>query len=261
MHVRRRARRSRPTTAAARRAGRRGQRGRRHGDDLPRVQGRPRHRVARGRAGAGRYTVGVLVQANHGRRDRLAVNGAPVGAAIPAEEVPVPRARTRAGAGSIIVARGHGRAAAAHQCTRLAQRASFGIARTGGMGEHWSGDLLLAFSTANRGLPAGALGEPAPLTLQVEMLADVHMDVALRGRDRGHGGGDPQRAARRGDDDRPRRPDRARARPRAAARGAGPPWGPQALSGARTRPGSSASSSSARTSTSRSRSAARSSCA
>jgi D-aminopeptidase len=126
--------------------------------------------------GSGRYTVGVLVQANHGRRDRLAVNGAPVGAAIPAEEVPAPEPDA-AGAGSIIVLVATDAPLLATQCTRLAQRASFGIARTGGMGEVWSGDLLLAFSTANRGLPAGALGEPAPLTLQVEMLADVHLDV------------------------------------------------------------------------------------
>ena len=119
----------------------------------------------------------MLVQANHGRRERLAVNGAPVGAAIPARGGARRRSRTRAGAGSIIVLVATDAPLLATQCTRLAQRASFGIARTGGMGEHWSGDLLLAFSTANRGLPAGALGEPAPLTLQVEMLADVHLDV------------------------------------------------------------------------------------
>ena len=124
---------------------------------------------------AGGFTVGVLVQANHGRRERLAVNGAPVGAALDVDTVPSPSA-TSAGAGSIIVIAATDAPLLPGQCTRLAQRASFGIARTGGVGEHWSGDLLLAFSTANRGLPASAIGSPTPLTVNVEMLADAHLE-------------------------------------------------------------------------------------
>jgi D-aminopeptidase len=127
-------------------------------------------------AAAGGYTVGVLVQANHGRRERLAVNGAPVGAAIPVSEIPSP-GPAAPGAGSIIVIVATDAPLLPGQCRRVAQRASFGIARTGGVGEHWSGDLLLAFSTANRGLPASEMGASTPLTVSVEMLADAHIDA------------------------------------------------------------------------------------
>ncbi|MDQ3895153.1 MAG: P1 family peptidase, partial [Actinomycetota bacterium] len=61
-----------------------------------------------------------------------------------------------------------------HQCERLAQRAGLGVARTGGVGEHWSGDLFLAFATGNR-LEASDLGRrPAPVA-ELRMLADAHV--------------------------------------------------------------------------------------
>jgi D-aminopeptidase len=129
-------------------------------------------------ADAGGYTIGVLVQANHGRRERLAINGAPVGETLPLSEIPAPDPAAP-GAGSIIVIVATDAPLLPGQCTRLAQRASFGIARTGGVGEHWSGDLLLAFSTANRGLPASELGAPSPLTVSVEMLVDAHIDAVF----------------------------------------------------------------------------------
>lgn len=100
------------------------------------------------------HTVGVLVQANHGRRARLAVDGAPVGAEIGPERVPVP-ARPE-GAGSVIVLVATDAPLLPHQCERLAARASLGIARTGGAGENSSGDLVLAFATGNRGLGGDA---------------------------------------------------------------------------------------------------------
>jgi D-aminopeptidase len=95
-------------------------------------------------------TVGVLVQANHGRRSRLTVAGAPVGAELGSERVPLPGAPE--GAGSIIVLVATDAPLLPHQCERLARRAALGIGRTGGVGEDSSGDLLLAFSTGNRGL-------------------------------------------------------------------------------------------------------------
>src|SRR5437867_2624178 len=79
---------------------------------------------------AGAYTVGVLVQANHGRRERLTVNGVPVGLAIPPSEVPLPSPRSTPwdwpdgeGAGSIIVVVATDAPLLPHQCRRLAQRA------------------------------------------------------------------------------------------------------------------------------------------
>ena len=94
-------------------------------------------------------TVGVLVQANHGRRDRLRVNGVPVGE-LPGEK---PAPGTGAGpGGSIIVIVATDAALLPGQCDRLAQRAALGIGRVGGAGEHSSGDIILAFATGNRGL-------------------------------------------------------------------------------------------------------------
>ena len=92
--------------------------------------------------------VGVLVQANYGRRPRLRVNGAPVGRLIPPSEVPLPGVADN-GSGSIIVVVATNAPLIPTQCTRLAQRAALGIGRTGGLGEDSSGDLILAFTTDN----------------------------------------------------------------------------------------------------------------
>ena len=94
------------------------------------------------------HTVGVLVQANHGRRARLAVNGVPVGRLI--GDVPMPEAKDDVPDGSIIVVVATDAPLLPHQCERLAQRSALGIARTGGAGENSSGDFALAFSTGNR---------------------------------------------------------------------------------------------------------------
>jgi D-aminopeptidase len=105
------------------------------------------------------HTVGVLVQANHGRRERLTLNGVPVGEAIGADRVPTPGGPE--GAGSIIVLVATDAPILPHQCKRLATRAALAIGRTGGLGEDSSGDLLLAFATGNRGL---RFPEPDTLT-------------------------------------------------------------------------------------------------
>lgn len=111
----------------------------------------------------GRYTVGVLVQANHGRRERLRINGAPVGETIGPSQVPLPELpdRYEPGSGSIIVIVATDAPLLPHQCTRLAQRAALAVSRLGGTGEQYSGDLMLAFSTGNRGIPPYAWDEDA----------------------------------------------------------------------------------------------------
>ncbi len=126
---------------------------------------------------AGGYTIGVLVQANHGRRKRLAVNGVPVGAEIGPDEVPLPRdpADLPQGSGSIIVVVGTDAPLLPHQCERLAQRAGLGVARTGGVGEHTSGDLFICFAAGNTGMVAGELGHDSPLTVPLEMLSDTYI--------------------------------------------------------------------------------------
>ena len=76
------------------------------------------------------HTVGVLVQANHGRRPRLSVNGLPVGRLV--EDIPLPEERGDAPDGSIIVVVATDAPLLPHQCERVAQRSALGIARTGG---------------------------------------------------------------------------------------------------------------------------------
>ena len=88
------------------------------------------------------------MQANHGRRDRFRVNGVPVGQLI-GDRIPTP-ARDADGSGSIIGIVATDAPLLPHQCNRLAQRAGLGVARMGGVGEHSSGDLFLAFATGNR---------------------------------------------------------------------------------------------------------------
>ena len=132
---------------------------------------------------SGGWTVGVLVQANHGRRGRLTINGAPVGRDIHADVVPLPtppelRRGTAAlaqGGGSVIVVVATDASLLPHQCDRLAQRAILGIARTGGTGEHSSGDFAIAFATGNR-LQASDYGAAVPLTQPVTMLSDGCID-------------------------------------------------------------------------------------
>ncbi|MBO9521092.1 MAG: P1 family peptidase [Nocardioidaceae bacterium] len=106
-------------------------------------------------AGDGSWTVGVLVQSNYGRRERLRVNGVPVGEVVGPDVVPVPEipAGYEPGSGSIVVVIATDAPLLPHQCARLAQRASLAIGRMGGTGEQYSGDLMIAFSTGNRGLP------------------------------------------------------------------------------------------------------------
>jgi D-aminopeptidase len=126
----------------------------------------------------GGWTVGVLVQANYGRRGLLRIDGVPVGEEIPESEVPSPWGESRsglrpanaaaapggngngnglqreAGAGSIILIVATDAPLLPHQCERVARRSHFGVARVGGLGSPSSGDLALCFATGNRGLPA-----------------------------------------------------------------------------------------------------------
>jgi D-aminopeptidase len=123
---------------------------------------------------AGAYTVGVLVQANHGRRERFSVNGVPVGLEVGEHVVPGSHASVPPGSGSIIGIVATDAPLLPLQCRRLAQRASFGVARTGGVGENSSGDLFLAFATGNRGMHR--IGDDAPTVTEVRTLANNAMN-------------------------------------------------------------------------------------
>ena len=108
------------------------------------------------------YTVGVLVQCNFGSRNELTVAGVPVGremAGVPANP-PMDGSRE----GSIIVVVATDAPLLPHQLERLARRVPMGIARTGGTASNGSGDIFIAFSTANPGAAQTGRG-PVSLTM------------------------------------------------------------------------------------------------
>jgi D-aminopeptidase len=124
-------------------------------------------------ADAGGFTVGALVQANHGRREHLRVDGAPVGRVLGPDVVPLPGPLSE-GLGSIIVILATDAPLLPGQCERVAQRATIGVARAGGGTEDGSGDLFLCFATGNRGLPVvGDAG--VPLTSEVRTVSNPYM--------------------------------------------------------------------------------------
>ena len=111
----------------------------------------------------GGFTVGVLVQCNCGRRPQLQIAGAPVGKEIP-EGAPYASLfdnAVRGDTGSIIIVIATDAPLLPHQLKRLARRATMGLARTGSTSGNGSGDIFIAFSTAN----SGADREPGPNTV------------------------------------------------------------------------------------------------
>jgi D-aminopeptidase len=143
---------------------------------------------------SGGWTVGALVQANYGARELLRIDGVPVGQAIPTTDVPSPWDEVERrfaiedavwprgwpaggssrdpGGGSIIIVLATDAPLLPHQCERLAQRASLGLARLGSIASHGSGDLIIAFATGNRGLSRSAGERDRPLTGDVRMVVD-----------------------------------------------------------------------------------------
>jgi D-aminopeptidase len=102
----------------------------------------------------GGYTVGVLVQCNYGSRQNFRVAGIPVGREIPNEDpyAMVPGDITERG--SIIVIVATDAPLLPHQLKRLARRVSLGLGRDGSISGNGSGDIFIAFSTANPGAAA-----------------------------------------------------------------------------------------------------------
>lgn len=123
-------------------------------------------------AAEGGYTVGVLVQANYGRRDLLRIAGVPVGREM-TDLLPEPGKRDDGG-GSIIVVVATDAPLLPHQLKRLARRVSLGVGVMGGRGENTSGDIFIAFSTAN---PEASKEEG---TAQLTMLPNERVNPLLR---------------------------------------------------------------------------------
>jgi len=115
----------------------------------------------------GGYTVGVLVQCNCGRRPQLVIAGVPVGKEIPdgtpyAQLDAPPGSEAQGDVGSIIIVVATDAPLLPHQLKRVARRAAMGLARTGSTSGNGSGDIFVAFSTAN----PGADKSPGPNTVQ-----------------------------------------------------------------------------------------------
>ena len=97
----------------------------------------------------GGYTVGVLVQANHGQRRQLLIAGVPVGQEMPPDADRAALEAARGELGSIIIVIATDAPLLPHQLKRVARRATMGLARTGSTSGNGSGDIFIAFSTAN----------------------------------------------------------------------------------------------------------------
>jgi D-aminopeptidase len=115
------------------------------------------------------FTVGVFVQANFGRRPQLMIAGVPIGQEIPGEVY-------KKEAGSCIAVVATDAPLLPHQLKRLARRVSLGLARTGAISGNGSGDLFIAFSTANSGA-----ANPDQITRSVETVPNDRMDPIFAG--------------------------------------------------------------------------------
>ncbi len=102
-------------------------------------------------AKSGGYTVGVLVQCNYGTRPNLRIAGVPVGQEIPDERAYASTSFNEADRGSIIVVVATDAPLLAHQLKRIAHRVTLGLGRDGSISGNGSGDIFIAFSTANPG--------------------------------------------------------------------------------------------------------------
>ena len=122
----------------------------------------------------GGYTIGVLVNANHGRKPELVIAGVPVGRLYEPPPQMSHALTPGQSEGSIIVIIATDAPLDSRQLTRLAKRAALGLARTGSTARHSSGDFMLALSTANV-IPH----YPKDPTYQLTYLADTHLNPLI----------------------------------------------------------------------------------
>lgn len=141
------------------------------------------------------YTIGALVQANYGKPKDLRIGGAPIGRLLLGESASGKLEQLQGGStreakedGSIIIVIATDAPLHPLQLQRLAKRATVGLARVGGLGHNGSGDIFLAFSTANKealknGLSWGG-NEPTtwePHLLQLEAIGEETINELMEG--------------------------------------------------------------------------------
>jgi len=140
----------------------------------------------------GGYTVGVLVQCNYGSRQNLRIAGIPVGREISSEDPYAYQPSEISERGSIIVVVATDAPVLSHQLKRLARRVSLGLGRNGSISGDGSGDIFIAFSTANphaeggktvvdlKFLPNDALDPVFAATVQATEEAIINAMVAAK---------------------------------------------------------------------------------
>lgn len=121
---------------------------------------------------AGGYILGVLVQANYGTRDTLTISGVPVGQEI--TDLLPEYQNENPEFGSIIVVVATDAPLLPHQLKRLARRVPMGIAKVGGYAGNGSGDIFIAFSTANPGVGTRT-GLPRPQMLPNDQMSPLFL--------------------------------------------------------------------------------------
>jgi D-aminopeptidase len=120
------------------------------------------------------HIVGVLIQANHGLRDTLRVAGVPVGQQLREHRVYSEANESASETGSIIIVIATDAPLLPHQLKRIARRAALGLGRMGSNSDNGSGDIFVAFSTANAVPLRGA-----PLSL-AEFMSNSELDPLFR---------------------------------------------------------------------------------
>jgi D-aminopeptidase len=129
--------------------------------------------------GGREHAVGAFVQANFGDRHELALAGVPLGEALADDNPMAEHFAAPPGAGSVITIVATDVPLLPDQCRAFARRVTVGLARTGTAGSHFSGDLFLAFSTANPGAftpSVAALYQSPEYLNRLEFLPWGHID-------------------------------------------------------------------------------------
>src|SRR6266704_1407548 len=121
----------------------------------------------------GAFTVGVLVQCNYGSRANLRIAGVPVGREIPEDPASASASFDELDRGSIIVVVATDAPIVAHHLKRLTRRVSLGLGRNGSISGNGSGDIFIAFSTANPGAAA------AVHVVDLKMLPNDRIEVVF----------------------------------------------------------------------------------
>lgn len=121
----------------------------------------------------GEYTLGVLVQANHGTREEFKIAGIPFGREITGHEQVIKHLAPKPGDGSIIVVVATNAPFMPWQLSKLCKRVPLGIGNLGGGFQNNSGDIFIAFSTANENAYSYSISN-------IEMLSDEKIDLFYR---------------------------------------------------------------------------------